>query len=144
MSDSTKDHKPLTEAELKEMEAYCHGAEARGDYVGYAPGLIAEVRRLREGNQKLTMALTSYAMQSNWSDFTSLPSKKTVPQVWDHPGPGYREAPGYQLARDALGWGPPPEPCDNPSCDGVKDDKTFGDAHRCFKDGRWLDDGSEM
>lgn len=99
--------------------------------------LIAEVRRLRE-------ALTSYAEVSNWWHEQPLGEPMASGRrhvLWEHPHPDYRNAPGYKLAREALGWGPPAEPCENPSCDGVK---TFGDTHRCFKDGRWLDANEEM
>lgn len=135
------DHKSITEAELKGLAGMVEAGVFAYDHDPNLVGrLIAEVRRLRE-------ALTSYAEVSNWWHGQPLGEPSTQGRrhvLWEHPHPDYRNAPGYKLARLALGWGPPAEPCENPSCDGVRGDKTYGDAHRCFKDGRWLDDGSEM
>lgn len=135
----TSDYKPITEEELKEMD------KAATFVMGYAPNgvardwlrLISEVRRLRS-------ALELYATPSQWAVAWSYRGRTFTNVLFAPDRLDLRNGEGYLLARDALGWGPPIKPCDNPSCDGVKDDKTFGDAHRCFKDGRWLDDGSEM
>lgn len=132
------DHKPITEEELKEWEQEMEpwGMLSEGpDIEGVIKRLISEVRGLRE-------ALGTYGELSSWVDMFAhgIEYHAFTPARQDA-----RNAPGYKLARLALGWEyPPPEPCPNPSCDGIKDDKTYNDAHRCFKDGRWLDDGSEM
>lgn len=134
------DHKPITEAELKEMEKCvedANNAESTKDWIGVAevgvikhlPRLIAEVRRLRA-------ALEVYAHPYRWD----VDAGAGLGEVVFIQPPEHLDAPGYELARKALGWDPPSEPCDNPSCDGVKEP----DGHRCFKDGCWLDDGSEM
>lgn len=131
-------HKPITEAELKEMEHLYPLVPCRacGDSGEMIVRLIAEVRRQR-------VALTSYAEASNWT-WQSGDMATDAKDTFCPPHPDYRHADGYKLAREAIGWDPPDEPCDNPSCDGVKDDITYGARHRCFKDGCWLDDGSEM
>lgn len=118
----TAQPKPISEEELKEMEDIGLGAEIEGVNV---PRLIAEVRRLRDALVKVsdTAAEAEY-------DYDSAQAANV-----HYCG---------QVAREALGWPERGRPCDNPSCDGVKDDKNYGDTHRCFKDGRWLDDGSEM
>lgn len=138
------DHKPITEAELAEMEAWLTRVGAQSD--SQMRRLITEVRRLHG-------VVESYAVESNWIWGTD--TMDPIPGHWRvaffvPPHPDYRNAPGYKLAREALGWGPLDEPCDNPSCDGVKDDPNYpgdgpdGMVHRCFKDGHWLDDGSKM
>lgn len=132
--------KPLTEAELKEIADGCHPWGVYEDWE-VVLRLIAEVRRLRAQVTEYGDALMLYGAASSWGSDSGAGIDT---QVWEPANPEYRNQPGYQRARDALGWGSPDASCDNPSCDGVKGDKTFGDAHRCFKDGRWLDDGSEM
>lgn len=138
---STHDPKPLTEAELKEMEAMTWAEGDLGELLDQRDRLIAEVRRLRAQVSEYGDALMLYGAASSWGSDSGAGIDT---QVWEPANPEYRNQPGYQRAREALGWGSPDEPCDNPSCDGVKGDKTFGDAHRCFKDGRWLDDNEEM
>lgn len=130
----TPDAKPITEAELKEMEVRTRWIRIYSvDVSAEWQRLIAEVRRLRE-------ALEHYGTEALW-DYQSGDSAENWKDTFRPLRPDLSEEPGYKLARLALGWQyPPPQPCANPKCDGVED----GTQHRCFKDGRWLDDGSEM
>lgn len=165
------DHKPITEADLTQWEAdVARGFSATPLRYG---ALIAEVRWLREEleleqigrralheqldyerkimdaseTSKVRAALGCYGMPAWWG---SDAAGGIHDQVWEPSAPELRDEPGWVLARKALGWPEPSEPCDNPSCDGVRDDPNYpgdgpdGMVHRCFKDGRWLDDGSEM
>jgi hypothetical protein len=151
---SDDQHKPISEEEMETWEESIRTGHP--DEFGEGPKpvarLIAEVRRLKAEAfalvhrrdqqchlyemelEKLRNALGMYGMPACWDGY----------QTWSPPTPELRNEPGWVLARKALGWSEPSEPCENPSCDGVKDDKNYGDAHRHFKDGRWLDDGSEM
>lgn len=142
--DAVSTPKPPTEAELKKMEERVRSlpVSITTAWLIRSNGtLIAEVRRLRAQVSEYGDALMLYGAASSWGSDSGAGIDT---QVWEPANPEYRNQPGYQRAREALGWGSPDEPCDNPSCDGVKGDKTFGDAHRCFKDGRWLDDNEEM
>ncbi len=159
MTPYSADYKPISEEELKEMEATSIRLASLGVELTIMPRLIAEVRRLKAEAfalahrrdqqchlyemelEKLRNALGMYGMPAHWG---SSPAGCIWDRVWEPAAPELRNEPGWVLARKALGWSEPSEPCENPSCDGVKDDKNYGDAHRCFKDGRWLDDGSEM
>lgn len=124
--------KPITEADLKEMEERWYRRDSHDDDT---PRLLAEIRRLRE-------ALEHYGSGALWWYPTcgGVGSKKTH---FEPLRADLRGEPGYKLARLALEWKyPPPEPCPNPKCDGIAGED--GTQHRCFKDGRWLDDGSEL
>lgn len=112
----TSDHKPITEAELKEMERE-YGLER-----GHLPAmtrLIAEVRRLRA---ILTGCHGHDADCEYVTGIIGLPGANSV---------------FCQCRRTEE------KPCDWPGCDGIE---TIGcpHPHRHFKDGYWLDDGSEM
>ena len=125
----TTDRKPITETELKEWE---REMEPWG-FLDVGPSerevierLIAEVRRLR-GIKRLSL-----------DDIESVLEEQEYPECEIASimvGMADRLGSARYRGHTDLGHN---EECGNTDCDAL------GPHPRCFKDGRWLDDGSEM